>query len=181
MKVASSLSAIQSVMLRNPLEFKGSISRVSIVKLFKKMRFKVRIRLEEEVKTSVPATKPGEKDVIKISYRPLANSELSHDTEVTESLMQDKVFPDLIQFSHKVSYRDLSKQFLSFYLLDANSPQASPLDEAEVVSVYRIDLELLAIGPVHHSIDLKRQVTGAFSKSSQFSAKLVVDVKFVQT
>ena len=50
-----------------------------------------------------------------------------------------------------------------------------------VVSVYRIDLTLLSLGPVHHAIELKRAATGCFSSGSQYSARLSMDVKFVQT
>ena len=44
----------------------------------------------------------------------------------------------------------MRNQCLSIYLMDNSAPPAEP----RVVSVYRIDLVLLAIGPVHHDIQL---------------------------
>ena len=90
-----------------------------------------------------------------------------------------------MHFEHKVLYKDLSRQFLAIYLLDADTLQPpgpnSAVQSTKVVSVYRIDLELLAIGPVHHSIELMRKGTGFSASSPQFCAKLTVDLKFVQT
>ena len=92
----------------------------------------------------------------------------------------------MVHFEHKVLYKDLSRQFLAIYLLDADTLQQplgpnSAVPSSKVISVYRIDLELLAIGPVHHSIELMRKGTGFSASSSQFCAKLTVDLKFVQT
>ena len=51
-----------------------------------------------------------------------------------------------------------------------------------VVSVYRVDLALMAIGPVHHTVELKRAANGCFGgQGSQYSARLNIDLKFVQT
>ena len=87
-------------------------------------------------------------------------------------------FPDTIFFEHKVSYQDMRNQFLSIYLMEQSS---TPNDAAQVVSVYRIDLVLLAIGPIHHDIQLQRANSGIFSSGSAFAARLNVDIKFVQT
>ena len=74
-----------------------------------------------------------------------------------------------------VNTQDMRRQFLSVYLLQIND------GISEVVSVYRINLALIAVGPVHHSIELKRVATGCLVKGSQYSARLNLDVKFVQT
>lgn len=49
-----------------------------------------------------------------------------------------------------------------------------------MISVYRIDLLLLALGPVHHNVQLNRNTSGCFSTGTGFAANLSVDIKFVQ-
>lgn len=119
---------------------------------------------------------------MKTMYRALKASPLSHETQATELPLSDVAFSDAVQFEHHALYSDLGNQFLSVYLLDIDAQEAGPTGlQAKVVAVYRIDLELLAIGPVHHSIELKRQGTGCNASTSLYCAKLSLDIKFVQT
>ena len=110
-------------------------------------------------------------------YKPIESS-LSHATKPTAIAVQMHSFPDTIFFEHKVSYQDMRNQFLSIYLMEQGS---TPNHAPQVVSVYRIDLVLLAIGPIHHDIQLQRANSGIFSSGSAFAARLNVDIKFVQT
>ena len=84
------------------------------------------LTLEEILETTTAPSKPGEKSVTKTAYRPLKNSGLNHETQVSETLVKDKVFPDVVHFEHTATYNELKNQFLSIYLLDTDSPQAGP-------------------------------------------------------
>ena len=71
----------------------------------------------------------------------------------------------------------MRNQYLTLNVIDCDAfPNAD-----SIVSVYRIDLSLLSVGPVHHAVELKRAATGCFSSGSQYSGRLSMDVKFVQT
>ena len=55
--------------------------------------------------------------------------------------------------------------------------------EAKLVSTYRVDLFTLAIGPVHHAIELMKGENTLFglSKQSKYVGRLTADINFTQT
>ena len=82
-----------STLMQKQLEFTGVISKIAIVKLFKRMRFSVQIKIEE----AVPCGTNGKR------YKPIETS-LSCATQVVSEAKQSHTFPDTIHFDHRVRY-----------------------------------------------------------------------------
>ena len=55
-------------------------------------------------------------------------------------------------------YEDLKKKFLEIRLYIMGYKSKNP----EVISIYRVDFYTLAIGPIHHSIELVDRVSDSF-------------------
>lgn len=119
-------------------------------------------------------------------FRPLESSSnhetISHETQATEAAAQDHLISDVFHFTHKARFQELRNQFLAIYLREHNNSGGRPNNPSgEVVSVYRVDLALLALGPVHHYAELKRASTSCFSSGpQQYLGRLNADIKFVQ-
>ena len=95
--------------------------------------------------------------------------------------LQTYNFPDTFQFEHRVRYEDLAKQYLSFYFYDEGNDGTPAGTKKEPLSIYRVALNLLANGPVHHDVSLFRAGGNCFSSGSAYACRFHANIKFVQT
>jgi hypothetical protein len=65
-------------------------------------------------------------------------------------------------FKYKCSYEDLKKKFFEMRLYKINEGKQAV--QNQIVSIYRVDLYTLAIGPVHQSIELNNMVSNSQNK-----------------
>ena len=106
------------------LTFNGKISKIGVVKLFKKvsrthqnkqlfclqMRFNMVIKMEEVVEEMIP----GQPEKQKL-FRKLDNSQVDFTTSVIPTPQLSYSFSETFNFEHKTKYENLTKQYLSFY------------------------------------------------------------------
>ena len=90
--------------------------------------------------------------------------------------MTEWSFDQTFNFKHTASVRELRKQALCIRLVAKKSKSTEP----QLVSIYRVDLFTLAIGPVHHAIDLMKGENGllGFSKQQKYVGRLTADINF---
>lgn len=114
-------------------------------------------------------------------YQRVENCALGADTtawsgEPAELPVTEWSFDQTFNFKHTASVRELRKQALCIRLVAKKSKSTEP----QLVSIYRVDLFTLAIGPVHHAIDLMKGENGllGFSKQQKYVGRLTADINF---
>ena len=88
-------------------------------------------------------------------------------------------FNQSFNFRHTASVRQLRKQALCLRLITKKAKGGEPA----LVSTYRVDLFTLAIGPVHHAIELMRGENSliGLKKQQKYVGRLTADINFTQT
>mmetsp|Transcript_27638 Transcript_27638/g.34320 ORF Transcript_27638/g.34320 Transcript_27638/m.34320 type:complete len:179 (-) Transcript_27638:1910-2446(-) len=160
-----------SELMRNELSFCADISKIGIVKMYKRMRLSMQVKLEEVVEEALGISQERQK-----MFKSLQSSQVDFEADSKQAAVQSYSFPDTFHFEHRVKYENLTRQYLSFYFYEDTAGK-----KADPVSVYRVALNLLANGPVHHDVALKRIGEGCFSAASKYSCRFHADIKFVQT
>ena len=86
-------------------------------------------------------------------YSNVENCALDRNTtDWTDMPAAECAFSQSFNFKHTASVRELRKQALCIRLLTKKTKE----DEKQLTAIYRVDLFTLAIGPVHHAIDLMK-------------------------
>ena len=140
------------------------------------MRASLKVKIEEVIEENAPGAGQGR---VKL-FKPLENfQDLGECTMRTQ--LQTYNFPDTLQFEHRVRYEDLAQQYLSFYFYDEGNDGTPAGTKKEPLSIYRVALNLLANGPVHHDVSLFRAGGNCFSSGSAYACRFHANIKFVQT
>ena len=105
------------------------------------------------------------------------------ETDWTPQAVQEHKFGDSISFKHQTSLNELRKQQLRVILLtkpegSENNPNVEPVQLAQ----YQVRMFIVAIGPVHHGIELMKSTKNMIGMTSKaFVGRFDMDLQFTQT